>query len=399
MVFIGGYDQTLHALDLIDKRQTWSKITNGEIQEAPAVGAVNGRSVVFWGAADRTVYAHDAKTGNVVWTRELVRPTSTMGFATVSAPLLQEGLLLITCYVFDQALSRNDQKGWLFGLEQETGREVFRYEVSQGAVGSPVGRVLNGRSLVFVAARKGLLVALNIDSQGPKRVWSYQMPHEVYGSPSLQAEGSAPLVFLGSKFGNLIALDALTGKERWKRMAGNWIDNSASVGEVNGESTVFVGSHDYNVYAFRSADGELLWKRHLGGEVYSAPAFFAFGTIPTLVVSALDNHVYAIDARDGTVVTSYYTGQPIWDAVTKGETLWGSPTVLEAGERSAIIHGSFNGYVYVLPLLGECSLRAVVQSASTLWLGLVVTALVFVLLVAVVVRRPGFSSSVHPIRK
>ncbi len=399
MAFIGGYDQTLHALDLLDKRQRWFKITNGEIQEAPAIGQVAGRDVAFWGSADRTVYAHDAATGARLWTHELVPPTSTMGDAILSAPLLCGGTLYITCFVFDKALAREQQTGLLFALEMETGRELWRREVSQGPVGSPVGRMIGGRFLLFVAARKGLLQAFDATpagasraTRGPTPLWTYQMPHEVFGSPTVEPEGDSPLLFLGSKFGNLIALDAQTGKERWKRMAGNWIDNSACVGDVDGTSVVFVGSHDYNVYAFRCADGELLWKRHLGGEVYSAPSFFHAGADPAVAVASLDNHVYALNARDGRVITSYYTGQPIWDTVAKGETLWGSPVALEAGEQTALLHGSFNDTVYVLPLTGECSLRAVVRSSASLWIGLGVVGALFlgiVLPLVLYVRKRG----------
>ena len=388
MAFIGGYDQTLHALDVAAKEERWSKITNGEIRAAPAVGVVNGEQVVYWGSSDRSVYACYAANGARRWTRELVQPTSTMGPAEISAPLLREGVLYVTCFVYDRALARNEQRAWLFALDMDSGRTLWRREVSQGPVSSPAGREIGGRFMVFVAARKGLLQAFDCTGRGPRRAWVFQMPHEVQGSPVIEAEGERPLLFLGSKFGNLIALDARTGEERWQRMAGNWIDNSACVGEVDGERTVFVGSHDYNVYAFRASDGALRWRRHLGGEVYTVPAFAEFDGVPCVVVGALDNHLYVINGRDGRVRTSYFTGTPIWDKVSKGDTLWGSPAVFQAGKQSAIVHGSFNDTVYVLPLHGDVSLRAQVQSAARLWYGLgVVLVLFFLVTVPMVIWR------------
>lgn len=77
MAFIGGYDQTLHALDLTKKEAVWRKITNGVIQNAPTVGTVNTMDVVFWGSADRTVYAYVAFNGRQLWTRELIPATTT----------------------------------------------------------------------------------------------------------------------------------------------------------------------------------------------------------------------------------------------------------------------------------------------------------------------------------
>jgi outer membrane protein assembly factor BamB len=377
MAFIGGYDQTLHALDLMDKEEKWSKITNGNIQSPPAIGKVDDEPVVYWGSADRSLYAHFAATGLRLWTVELVKPTSSMAPAKVSAPLIHNGVVYITCFAHDKALARNQQKAWLIAVDAKYGDILWRKEVSQGPVSSPVGRMLDGRFRVFVAAQKGLLQAYDCTRDGARSGWTYQMPHEVLASPVIEEEGDDPLLFLGSKFGNLIAINGRTGKEAWKVMAGNWIDNTACIGEVNGERVVFVGSHDYRTYALRAIDGSLLWYRHLGGEVYAAPAFFNLKGKPAIAVCALDNHLYILDAADGRVITSYFTGTPIWDKVSKGETLWGSPAVFEAGESTAIVHGSFNDTVYILPIQGDVSLRAQVQSSATLWIGLGVVLVLF----------------------
>ncbi|MHC4915726.1 MAG: outer membrane protein assembly factor BamB family protein, partial [Planctomycetota bacterium] len=160
VAFIGGYDQRMHALDLADKRPLWVALTNGEIGGPPAVGPVGGEQVVFWGSADLTVYAVYAdpagdEDGRVLWTRQLVRPTSTHGQPSVSAPLLHAGRLYITCFVYDRAFARSEQRGWLYCLEAATGRVLWRQEVSQGPVGHPAGREIDGRFTVFLCARKG----------------------------------------------------------------------------------------------------------------------------------------------------------------------------------------------------------------------------------------------------
>jgi len=388
MAFIGGYDQRLHAFDLASRAEQWQLITNGVIASAPAVGLVDGEALVCWGSADRSVRARTAAEGRRVWTRELVRATTTLGEVTISAPLLHDGVLYIATFAYDKALARNSQRALLHGLDMRTGRSRWPpVLISNGPVSSPVGRGIGGRFLVFVAARKGLLQAFDASNgRRPTREWKFQMPHEVLGSPVVEEGTDAPLLFLGSKFGNLIAIDARTGRERWQRMAGNWIDNTACVGDLDGERVVFTGSHDYRVYAFRARDGEDLWSRHLGGEVYTAPCFFESGHGPRVAVACLDDHLYVLDARDGSVETSYFTGRPIWDKVAKGETLWGSPAALEAGDQTVLVHGSFNDTVYVLPLFDRpghrCRLRAKVHSSAGLWQGL---GLVFVLFMSVVV--------------
>ncbi|MBU0651000.1 PQQ-like beta-propeller repeat protein [bacterium] len=275
----------------------------------------------------------------------------------------------------------------MFCLDIKTGAVIWKIDISSGFLSAPVGFKFDGRDYIAVCARRGLLQCFDVTGSFPQKIWQYQMPHEVLGSPAITIDTEIPLIFLGSKYGNLSAINAKTGRQVWQKMAGNWIDNTACIGEVNGKKTVFAGSFDYNVYAFEAETGNLIWKKPLGGEVYSAPCFFNLNNKPNLVVSTLDNHVYLMNAENGDVVTSFFTGQPIWDKIAKGENLWGSPVVLEAGKNSAIVFGSFNGYVYVMPLVRECSLTAMARSSASLWWGLFVVLILFLFIVVPIVLR------------
>ncbi len=393
MAFIGGHDQTLHALDLADKRAVWRKITNGEISSAPAVGKVDGMDVVFWGSADRTVYAYLALNGRKLWTKELIPPSSTLRKVHVSSPFIHQEKLYVACFAYDRSLPRNQQDSSLYCLDARNGNILWKLRVGAGFLSSPAGFNLDGRMHVAIAAKRGLLQCFDVSGTRPERIWKFQMPHEVLGSPVVSADEDSPLLFLGSKFGNLIAIDARTGREVWQRMAGNWIDNTACIGELNGMKVVYVGSHDYHVYAFEAATGDLIWKKTLGGEVYSAPCFFTLNGKPLLVAASLDNHVYVLDARNGEIITSFFSGRPIWDKVAKGETLWGSPAVFEAGDDTVIVHGSFNDFVYVLPVAKECSLTAMSRSAVSLWWSLLIVLIVFAgVVLPVILRVPGRKS-------
>ena len=377
IAFLGGYDQTLHALDLVNTRILWRRMTNAEIVAPPAVGYIRGRLAVFLASNDRTLYALDAQTGTTLWTRELEPARPTLGEAEMTAPLLFEERLYVGGFVYDRSIARNEQRGWLYVLHPEDGTLRARVEVSRGYVSEPIGFRIHGTPHVAICARKGLLQCFTVETATPQLRWTYQMPHEVMGAPAVWDQDDKPVLVLGSKFGNLIALDAATGRERWKRMAGNWFDNSACIGVVEGEPVVFAGSHDYNVYALRAADGHLIWRRALGGEIYSAPAFFHLEGRPHLLIAALDNHLHLLDARTGRIVTSYYTGRPIWDKINKGENRWGSPAVVEAGSYSVLIHGAFNNTVYVLPLGRPATLQARARSFRGLWLSLGAVALLF----------------------
>ena len=376
MAFIGGYDQTMHAMDLLDKKILWRKLTNAEIQSSAAVAKVGGLDTVFWGSCDRSVYAVLAYSGRQLWTRELVPPSNSLGDVNVSSPFVHGDRLYISCFAYDRSLTRNQQKGMLFCLALESGEILWKHEVTNGALSSPLVFTLD-KAYLAVAAKRGLLSCFDISGAKPVLAWTFQMPHEVLGSPVFADLDAKGILYLGSKYGNLIAIDAKSGKEVWQRMAGNWIDNSVCVGQLDCRKVVFAGSHDYCVYAFDATSGEQLWKRPLGGEVFSAPAFFEMDGHPYLAAAALDNHLYILDAQDGAIVSSYFTGNPIWDKLAKGETLWGSPSLLSAGRESCVVYGSFNDVVYTLPLKKDCSLTAMARSPSALWWSLGIVFFVF----------------------
>lgn len=84
-----------------------------------------------------------------------------------------------------------------------------------------------------------------------------------------------------------------------------------------------------------------------------------------------------LDAKSGDIITSFFTGQPIWDKVSKGETLWRSSTAIETGDNTVILHGSFNDIVYTLPLTKESSLTAMARSAKSLWWSLLAVLVIF----------------------
>jgi len=379
MLFIGGCDQTMHALDLASRRRAWFKITNGCIYDAPVVGGVDGRPVVFWGSSDRFVSAHSASDGKLLWTRQLVEPTNTQGETCIPSPFYEDGVLYVTSFVYDKALARNRQESCLFALEGGTGRVLWSQQLPHGRVNAPIGCRVDGRLHLLIAARKGLLQALRVSPQGASLAWTFQMPHEVLGTPSVLTEPQeAPVVFLGSKFGDLIALDARTGRQRWRRMTGNWVDNSACCGVVDDRPMVFVGSNDYSLYALGADDGSLIWRRPLGGEVYSAPCLFTHQGRPLVAAACLDNRLYVVDAGTGQIEVAFYTGAPLWDKISKGETLWGSPVALVAGTTAAIAHGSYDGNVYLLPVEGENRFAVAAQGDAGVWIGLAVVGLVFI---------------------
>ena len=160
MVFIGGCDNILYALDVGKKAVRWAKMTNGEILDAPVIGMVKGQEIIFWCSSDRFVYAHAAVSGERIWTREMIAPTRTQGPAYMASPLFHNGMLYVAFFIYDKAVSSYEQKSFLTALDAETGRLFWQKEIDKGPLSAPVGAEIDGRFVVFVAARKGILLSL-----------------------------------------------------------------------------------------------------------------------------------------------------------------------------------------------------------------------------------------------
>jgi hypothetical protein len=97
-----------------------------------------------------------------------------------------------------------------------------------------------------------------------------------------------------------------------------------------------------------------------------------------VAAACLDNRLYVVDAETGTIQAAFCAGPPVWGKISKGETLWGSPVALVAGTSAAIVHGSYDGNVYLLPLDGQSRLAVQTPGNAGPWLGLVVVGLLFI---------------------
>lgn len=390
--FIGGYDQTLHCLDIANKKVIWRKLTNAPIISTPAIGNINGVDVVFFGSSDRTLYAYVAYTGRLLWTKELILPSPSLGEVYVESPCIVKDKIYVSVFAFDKSLPNNKQTGMLFILNKETGEILKKIQIVPGFINSPVGFNFDNKDFLILTTRKGLIKCIDVSLIEIKTVWEYQMPHEVLGTPVITTKTKTPTLYLGSKFGNFVAINALNGKIVWKKNTGDWIDNSACIGLVKDKLTVFVGSYDYNLYAFSAESGDLLWKKGLGGEVYSAPCFLNLNKKPVVAVSALDNHLYLIDAETGQIVTAFFTGNPIWDKISKGSEAFSSPVAIESENNSALIFGSFNDTVYTIPIDKPCTLTAMARSNRSLWVSLFVVFIVFTFVIIPIVIKTDHNS-------
>ena len=216
VIYFGGDDGNVYAVDAATGRQIWKRATNGPVPATPAIAD----GMVYIGSYDGKFYALNAQTGALKWK-----------FATnVSAGSKQKGL---------HGLQPKDQ----------TIADPFDIFLS-----SPV--VANGA--VYFGSGDGNLYAL--DSTTGDLRWKFKTGDVVHASPAL-AEG---VVFFGSWDSYFYAVDAATGEEKWRFHGGedpmihNQVGFQSSPAVVNG--TVYTGCRDSNLYALDAATGKEKWR-------------------------------------------------------------------------------------------------------------------------------------------
>jgi outer membrane protein assembly factor BamB len=216
ILYFGGDDGNIYAVDSETGRQIWKRATGGPAPCTPAVA--NG--MVYAGSYDGKFYALNAKTGAIKWK-----------FAT-------------------EGERRFEAKG-IHGLQPKTQTIADQFDVY---LSSPV--VVQGT--VYFGSGDGNLYA--VDGGTGELKWKFKTGDVIHASPAY-ADGT---LFVGSWDSYFYAVDAATGKEKWKFHGGedpvihNQVGFQSSAAVVDG--TVYVGCRDAHLYALDAATGKEKWK-------------------------------------------------------------------------------------------------------------------------------------------
>jgi eukaryotic-like serine/threonine-protein kinase len=216
VLYFGGDDGNIYAVDSETGRQIWKRTTGGPAPCTPAVA--NG--TVYAGSYDGKFYALNAQTGAIKWK-----------FAT-------------------EGERRFEAKG-IHGLQPKNQTIADQYDVF---LSSPV--VVQGA--VYFGSGDGHLYSL--DAATGELKWKFKTGDVIHASPAY-ADG---VLFVGSWDSYFYAVDAATGKEKWRFHGGedplihNQVGFQSSAAVVDG--VVYVGCRDSNLYALEAATGKEKWK-------------------------------------------------------------------------------------------------------------------------------------------
>jgi|WetSurMetagenome_2_1015567.scaffolds.fasta_scaffold151840_2 eukaryotic-like serine/threonine-protein kinase len=283
MVYIGGLDSVLYAIDITSGKEKWRFITKGEIRSNVCIGDRN----LYLNGGDGTLYSINKITGRLIWSF-LTRGEKKYDFADYfhSTPVLNNGLLYF-----------GSGDGNLYAVDQRSGALVWQFKTANIVHTTPA--IDNDK--IFFGSLDGFVYALNI-SNG-ELIWKFKtVGHrffpagEVQGSPSVFKD----LVFIGARDYNVYALDQNKGYCHWnKSFTRGW-------GLCNNihDSVLYIGSADERVLiAVDPSTGKEFWNNKMeflvfGNNGYSDSLMYVGTTIGKL---------HGIKMTDGKKMWSFET--------------------------------------------------------------------------------------------
>ncbi len=271
----------------------WSFKTGGRVFSSPVI--CNDK--VFIGSDDSSVYALNAKDGNLYWKFKT-------GGRVSSSTAVSDGKVFFVSF-----------DGYLYCLGEDSGVLLWKFETAGERVFSAPGihgipekdRPLNdpwdmflsspviADGKIYFGSGSGIFYA--VDCNSGKKMWEFPTNGVIHSSPAY----SDSTVFFGSWDSYLYALNSVNGSLKWMFKTGTDTVYYNQVGfqssPVVYKGIVYSGCRDANVWAINAKTGELKWKYYNNGSwVIVTPAI----SNDTLYFTTSDTHKFiALNAGDG----------------------------------------------------------------------------------------------------
>lgn len=289
LVYFGGLDSTVYALELTTGSVKWKLKTNGEIRSTLAI---NGDKIFLVGG-NGVLSCIDKKTGKPVW-RSLFDNTALFlaerryDWADYyhSSPVIN-----------DNTIYFGSGNGIMNAVKAETGEVIWSFQAGDIVHNTPVVDQAN----IYFGCFDGYVYALN--RHNGSLVWKFKSIGQQYfpkgemqGSPAI-GQGS---VFIGSRDYNFYALSSKGGYSNWNRKFQAGWALSATVQDT----VVYVGTSDDRILlALHASDGTELWRSPVKFNIFGGCAF----TTKLVYVGTIWGKLYGIDRKTGAVTWSFAT--------------------------------------------------------------------------------------------
>jgi len=348
LVITGAYDHNVYALDLETGRRVWRFTTGCLLNAAPAFARIRGMPLVFIGSGDRVFYALKATNGQKLWAYETMPWTFTVGDSAPTDPLVAmvqgKPLVFVGFWNSDRRSGRTIQRGELFAFEADSGRLVWRKQLTTGHLSDPALLKVEGRQLLFIGTEDGVLFAL--DAATGREVWRLTTSHAITNSPVATYVAKRPVVYIGNFFGMLRCLQAGTGETIWKTKLGHELRSTPALSRLGDLPALFIGSVDRRLYALEAKSTRVAWQFQTGKYITASPVAFEVAHKPAIAFASEDNNLYVLDAITGQELWRFTLGNMLWSYEKRAASYWSSPAVVSDGKRPLLLFGGHDGKFY-----------------------------------------------------
>lgn len=330
--FVGSEDGRVYAFDLKTGCARWTFKATAEVRTG--IVLVDGPTpMVYFGDLFGKVYAVEAVTGKLVWSRRMdIHPSATL----TGTPAYHDGRLYVPVSSLEvvPAAESNYEcctfRGHVDALDVKTGEVVWQFfPIAE----EPKERMLNGKR-GFAPSGAPVWTSPTIDQ---KRGLIYIGTGENYSSPSDNNSDA------------IIAVDLKTGKRVWQRQTvsgdawnvacmmkdnpncppekGPDFDHSSSmllIDKPDGKQVMVVGHKNGNVYGLDpDAQGKLLWVSKVGRGSIQGGVHFGMSAEGTTVYVPINDmndthngeYLDPATARPGMHAIDGVTGKLLWSKV------------------------------------------------------------------------------------
>ncbi len=273
VVYVGGMDGRLYALNVADGSQKWRTVitSNGAIYTASPL-IKNG--LVYIGDYRGRCHAFRVSDGAAIWAYDIPSPYANIN----SSPVLDGNTIYFASY-----------DGKIYALDAGTGA----YKWATVSTGNPIASgmaLVNG--YIYVGTYSNVY-AFDAGSGSTKWIGAATQYSQFDASPTLNKD----TVFIGGIDGNMYALNAGDGAVIWTKKLGS---GSIMASPVYSNGIIYIGSGEGAMYALASSSGNIIWNSSVAGStknIYSGPTL----SDRALYSASLEGSVEAFDILTGTV--------------------------------------------------------------------------------------------------
>lgn len=311
LVYAGGDDGVLHAIDATTGAERWAFRAGGPIRSRARV--VGG--AVYLQADDGVVYRLDAADGSVAWQTPLVE--ASINRVPPGSPASRYDLFAADVVVDRARLYVGTHDGKLVALDAADGHRLWEFTTGDAVLAAPA--VVDG--VAYFGSFDHHVYAVNAETGA--LLWRHDTGAPVTSTPAV-ADGN---VIVGSRSYDVLGLDADDGAVQWKRYVWfSWIESPASLFD----RVAYVGSSDATkVFALDPRTGETRWQRDVCGRALGQPAV----TDTHVYVGTSGQTGYHTTMHAAVVALDRMSGNPAWQFTPETQTesgmfgFTGSPAV------------------------------------------------------------------------